>query len=86
MRRWKVDALVTLANILNVAGYLVKDRLWVRSLSFSATCCLAYYFTSRPEPLVNVVCWNLFFAALNAVLLWRLVADRLAGTGSNGGE
>jgi hypothetical protein len=75
-----VDALVLLANMLNVAGYFVKDRLWVRLLSFSATCFLAHYFSSRPEPLIDVVCWNLFFAGLNAVLLYRLAARRLGST------
>ena len=81
-----MDGLVTLANVLNVAGYFVKDRLWVRALSFVATCCLAYYFTSRPEPLVDVVCWNLFFASLNAYLLWRMIAGRLRSDGPAAGE
>ena len=73
-----MDVLVNVANVLNVAGYFVKDRLWVRLLSFVATCCLARYFITRPEPLPEVVFWNLLFAVLNAVILWRLAADRLA--------
>ena len=71
-----MDALVTVANVLNVTGYFVKDRLWVRLLSFVACCCLTHYFTSRPEPLAEVVAWNLFFATVNAILLWRLAAAR----------
>ena len=71
-----MDALVTLANVLNVTGYFVKDRLWVRLLSFAACCCLVRYFTLRPEPLGEVICWNLFFATVNAILLWRLAATR----------
>jgi len=81
-----MDALVTLANVLNVAGYFVKDKVWVRALSFSATCCLVSYFTSRPEPLIDVVCWNLFFATLNAWLLWRLLSDRLRRTAAHGSK
>ena len=73
-----MDALVTVANVLNVTGYFVKDRLWMRLLSFGACCCLTHYFTSRPEPLAEVVAWNLFFATVNAVLLWRLAAARCA--------
>ena len=75
-----MDALVTVANVLNVTGYFVKDRLWLRLLSFAACCCLTRYFTLRPEPLTDVVCWNLFFATVNAVLLWRLAAARFEAT------
>ena len=71
-----MDALVTVANVLNVTGYFVKDRLWLRLLSFAAACCLTRYFVSRPEPLAEVVGWNLFFACVNAILLWRLAAAR----------
>ena len=73
-----MDALVTVANVLNVTGYFLKDRLWVRLLSFAACCCLTHYFTSRPEPLWEVIAWNLFFATVNAALLWRLAATRCA--------
>ena len=71
-----MDALVTVANVLNVLGYFVKDRLWVRALSFTAACCATVYFTSRPEPFVQVVYWNLLFAAINGLLLSRGVIRR----------
>ena len=74
-----MDALVTFANVLNAAGYFVKDRLWLRALSYVATCSLTYYFATRPEPLTTVVYWNLLFATLNAGLLSHLALERLRG-------
>jgi hypothetical protein len=71
-----MDALVTVANVLNATGYFVKDKLWVRALSFVATCCLAVYLISRPAPFMNLIYWNLLFVALNAVLLVRLLSKR----------
>jgi hypothetical protein len=37
---------------------------------------LAAYFSFRPEPILVVVGWNLFFAALNAFQIARLLYIR----------
>jgi hypothetical protein len=73
-----LDALFTVANVINVAGYFVKDRLWVRALSFVAACCLTVYASSRADVFSNWVSWNLVFATLNGFMLWRLLAERFA--------
>jgi len=71
-----MDALVTVANCFFILGYLAKDLLWVRGLSFIGACCLAVYFGFRHEPLMHVVYWNLFFASLNAFWVCRLLYEK----------
>ena len=71
-----MDLLVTLANLLNVTGFFVKDRLWVRALSLSAAACIGIYLAARPAPFAYAVYWNIVFLALNAYFLVRLVLDR----------
>ncbi len=38
------------------------------------------YFYMPPQPLMNLVHWNLFFAGLDAVWIARLPVERYAGS------
>ena len=71
-----MDALILTANLLYVACYFMNDVLRLRALSVVAASCLACYFSSLPEPLWQVVGWNLFFIALNLVQIARTVRSR----------
>lgn len=71
-----MEALVYIANGLYLSSYLVQDMLRLRWLTLLATACLLVYFYLRPEPLLTVVFWNLFFIILNAIQIVRLVALR----------
>ena len=44
---------------------MVQDLLRLRLLTVVAACILVAYFYLRPEPMMTVVWWNLFFIALN---------------------
>jgi hypothetical protein len=68
-----MDPLVTFANLLFVAAYFVRSMVWLRVLALSGACCLAVYFYTLPDPLMNVVYWNLFYVALNGVWIGRLL-------------
>jgi hypothetical protein len=68
--------LVYIANLLYLASYFMQDMLRLRSLTVTATLCLVGYFYLRPEPLMTIVAWNLFFVALNSVQIVRIVAAR----------
>ncbi len=72
-----MEALVYTANLLYLLSYTVRDMLQLRLLTIVAACCLAFYFYSRPEPLMTVVWWNVFFVALNAAQLAWLLRDRV---------
>lgn len=71
-----MDALIYIANGLNLISYFVRDILHLRALTIIAVFCLALYFSSRPEPLMEVVFWNLFFIALNAFQIGRILSER----------
>jgi hypothetical protein len=71
-----VEALVYIANMLYLASYFMQDILRLRALTITAATCLAGYFYLQPEPHMTVVCWNLFFVALNVVQIARLLAAR----------
>ena len=68
-----MDMLINLANGLYVVAYFTTNMLRLRLLTLLAAACLAAYFATRPEPLWNVVAWNLFFLLLNLVQLARLL-------------
>lgn len=71
-----MDALIYVANGLNLLSYFVRDILHLRALTVTAVVCLALYFASRPQPLMEVVYWNLFFLGMNAFQIARIVRDR----------
>ena len=71
-----MEALIYSANILYLLSYLVKDILHLRLLTIVAACCLVTYFYNQAEPLITVVCWNLFFVGLNVLQLTRILWGR----------
>ncbi|WP_417307377.1 hypothetical protein [Devosia sp.] len=71
-----MDLLINAANILYVIAYFTTDMVILRVLTMIAASCLALYFGTRPEPMLNVVGWNLFFLGLNGVQLTRLLRSR----------
>ncbi len=68
-----MEPLVYIANMLYLASYFMQDILRLRALTITAAMCLVAYFYLRPEPLMTVVCWNLFFIGLNVFQIVRIV-------------
>jgi|TARA_B100000315_G_scaffold61911_1_gene56210 hypothetical protein len=60
-----MESLIYIANGMYLLAYFMNDMLKLRVLTIIATSCLVVYFSLRPEPMVTIICWNLFFAALN---------------------
>jgi hypothetical protein len=75
-RNGTMDALIYVANGLYLLSYLVRDILHLRLLTITAIVCLALYFASRPEPLMEVVYWNLLFLALNVFQIGWILRSR----------
>lgn len=71
-----MDALIYVANGLFLLSYAVRDMLHLRVLAILASLCLVAYFSTRPEPLIEPVFWNAFFAVLNLVLATRMLWRR----------
>jgi hypothetical protein len=78
-----MDLLVNSANVLYVVAYFTNDMLRLRMLTVTAASILVVYFYNRPDPMLNVVCWNLFFMALNVFQIVRILQRRSA-EGSHG--
>jgi len=74
-----VEVLITLANLLYVMSYFVRDMLRLRLLTIVAASILVAYFWLRAEPIMTVVYWNGFFILLNLWQAARLVVERRAG-------
>ena len=72
-----MELLIYFANLLYLASYAVRDILHLRILTIVATCCLAVYFYNQATPMMTVVCWNLFFIAINGIQLGRIYRERL---------
>ena len=82
-----MNILINAANVLFMLGYFTTDMLRLRLLSVVATSCVVVYFYSQPEPMMNVVAWNVVFLVLNLVQLaqmlrsrWPRVSSRWRGT------
>lgn len=60
-----MESLIYIANCMYLLAYFMNDMLRLRVLTIIATSCLVVYFSLRPEPMATIICWNLFFAALN---------------------
>jgi hypothetical protein len=73
-----MEALIYIANMLYLASYFIQDILRLRALTITAAMCLVGYFYLRPEPLMTVVWWNLFFVALNVLHISRVLTRRRA--------
>lgn len=76
-----MESLVYIANSMYLASYFMNDMLRLRLLTVTAACCLVGYFYLRPEPMMTVISWNLFFVALNIYQIINLVRQRKKAAG-----
>lgn len=71
-----LDALVSVANVVYLISYSVRDILWLRILTVvGATLLMPYYFL-QTAPLWAPIGWNLVFVAINLYWITRLLLDR----------
>jgi hypothetical protein len=69
-----MEALVFAANLLYVATYFTEALLRIRIMTLCAGACLIAYHVGRPEPLLTIIGWNVFFVGLNVVQILRMRA------------
>ena len=66
---------LTLANLLYVVCYGVRDVLWLRIFCVTAMITIMpYYIWGTEAAQVNCICWNILFLAIN--LFWIIVIIR----------
>ena len=71
-----LDIWITVANLLYLFSYSVRDILWLRILTVIGSLCLLPYYYLQPEPLMVPIYWNLVFAAINLYWIARLLFER----------
>ena len=71
-----LDALVSVANVVYLFSYSVRDILWLRILTVvGATLVMPYYYL-QSTPLWAAMGWNVVFVAINIFWITRLMLDR----------
>jgi hypothetical protein len=72
-----MEILIYVANCLYLLSYLVKDMLKLRMLTVTAACVLVTYFAAQPQPVLTIICWNLFFVGLNILQITTILHSRI---------
>lgn len=71
-----LDILVTVANVIYLCSYSVRDILWLRILSVFGCLLLLPYYYLQATPLWTPIGWNLFFTLINLYWITRIYLDR----------
>ena len=53
-----MEALIYVANGLNLLSYFVRDILRLRAFTITAGASFALYFATLPEPMMELVYWK----------------------------
>lgn len=71
-----LDILLTLANVIYLCSYSVRDILWLRILTVvGASLTLPYYYFQE-APLWAAIAWDTIFIGINVAWIARLFLDR----------
>jgi len=71
-----LDALVSVANVVYLLSYSVRDILWLRILTVLGALLLLPYYYLQPEALWPPIVWNLVFVAINIFWITKLMLER----------
>ena len=67
---------ITIANLIYLASYAVRDILWLRVLTVVGAALLIPFYLLQPLPLVTAIAWNIVFIIINAYWIVRLIVER----------
>jgi len=71
-----LDVLVSVANVIYLFSYSVRDILWLRILTVVGATLLMPYYYLQTVPLWAPIGWNMVFVAINIYWITRLVLER----------
>ncbi len=71
-----LDALVSVANVVYLFSYSVRDILWLRILTVVGAALLMPYYYLQPSPLWAPIGWNAVFMAINLYWIAKLALER----------
>jgi Popeye protein conserved region len=67
---------ITVANVIYLVSYSVRDILWLRVLTVVAAGLLIPYYMMQVVPLRAAIGWNVVFIAINCYWIVRLLIER----------
>jgi len=71
-----LNALDSLANLIFVGAYWVKDILWLRLLAMVGSLVLIPYYLLQAEPLWMPAIWSCVFISIHATRAWGIIKER----------
>lgn len=72
-----MDLMGHLGFILIALSFIVRDMVWLRTLSIiSQLVLIVYNYFGPPEPLWLVIIWSLIFLGINLFQIWALFRER----------
>ena len=70
-------ALVHIAALFQIAGFLVRDQVWLRTLVLTGTMLyIVYYYFAPDIPLWDAIFWSTVMGLANIYVLVKLVLER----------
>lgn len=72
----ELDVLVSIANVIYLASYSVRDILWLRILTVIGALLLLPYYYLQLQPLWTPLVWNIVFMAINIFWITKLILER----------
>jgi hypothetical protein len=67
---------ITVANVIYLASYSVRDILWLRILTVVGAALLIPYYAMQATPLRAAIEWSAVFIAINVYWIVRLLIER----------
>ncbi len=70
------DSCIHIANLFYLASFLVRDMLWLRTMTCGGMIFGILFFTCQTTPLYGPTFWHVTFLGINFYQILRLQADR----------
>jgi hypothetical protein len=67
---------ITVANVIYLASYSVRDILWLRVLTVVGAALLIPYYIMQAQPLRAAIVWGIVFILINIYWIIRLLIER----------
>ena len=71
-----LNILDTLANLIFVSAYWVKDILWLRLLAIVGSLVVIPYYLLQNNPLWTPMIWSCVFISIHATRAWGIMKER----------
>lgn len=71
-----LNLLDSLANLIFVGAYWVRDILWLRVMAIVGSLVVIPFYLLQPDPLWTPMFWSCVFITIHATRVWGIVKER----------